>query len=132
MTVIVAAAVVFRGDRVLLTRRRQGTHLAGYWEFPGGKLEPGEPPERTVVRECAEECGIDVQVRGILEVTFHRYPTKDVLLLFYDCVCEAGEVQHLEVDDHAWVGADQLDGYALPPADAPVARKIKRRFGCAP
>lgn len=132
MTVIVAAGVVLRGKQVLLTRRRQGAHLAGYWEFPGGKLEPGEPPERAVVRECAEECGIEVQVRGILEVAFHRYPEKDVLLLFYECTCEVGEVRHLEVEDHAWVGLEELGDYALPPADAPVVRRLKRRFGCAP
>lgn len=126
---IVAAAVVFRDGRVLLTRRRRDAgHLAGYWEFPGGKLEPGEPPERAVVRECREECGVEVGVVDILDVTFHAYPGKDVLLLFYECRLERGEVKHLGVADHAWVGPAELDGFALPPADEPVARKIRSRL----
>lgn len=123
--VLVAAAAVRRGGQVLLTRRGKGTHLAGYWELPGGKLEPGEDPERCVVRECREECAIEVRVRDILDVTFHRYPEKDVLLLFYDCELVSGEVEHLGVVDHAWVGPDALDDYPLPPADEKVARKLR-------
>jgi len=83
--VVVAAAVVIQEGRVLLTRRAEGQHLAGMWEFPGGKLEEGESPEAAVVRECREECGIEVEVADILDVTHHRYPGKDVLLLFYRC-----------------------------------------------
>ncbi len=74
--VVVAAAVVIREGRVLLTRRAEGQHLAGLWEFPGGKLEDGESPEEALVRECREECGIEVAVSEILEVTHHRYPQK--------------------------------------------------------
>ena len=83
MTVVVAAAVVIQNGRVLLTRRADGQHLAGMWEFPGGKLEDGESPEEALVRECREECGIEVEVGEILDVTHHRYPAKAVLLLFY-------------------------------------------------
>ncbi|MFW5924627.1 MAG: 8-oxo-dGTP diphosphatase MutT [Myxococcota bacterium] len=132
MTVLVSAAVVVRDGRVLLTRRAEGAHLAGYWELPGGKMEPGEAPEDCVVRECREECAIVVRVRDILDVTFHRYPEKDVLLLFYDCVLEAGEVQHIGVADHAWVAPDELDAYALPPADERIVDKIRRRLRSGP
>lgn len=124
MTTIVAAAVLIDDGRVLLTRRGVGTHLAGMWEFPGGKLEPGESPEAAVVRECREECGIEVEVVDILDVTHHRYPEKDVLLLFYRCVLRAGDVQHLQVVDHAWVKPRELAAYALPPADARVVERI--------
>ena len=75
---IVAAAVVIADGRVLLTRRAEGQHLAGLWEFPGGKLEAGESPEEAVVRECREECGIDVSVERILDVTHNRYTEKEV------------------------------------------------------
>jgi 8-oxo-dGTP diphosphatase len=110
---------------VLLTRRADGQHLAGMWEFPGGKLEDGEPPEAAVVRECREECGIEVEVTGILDVTHHRYPEKEVLLLFYRCELRAGEVQHLQVADHAWVAPSELDDYPLPPADERIVERIK-------
>ena len=123
--IVVAAAVVVREGRVLLTRRRDDQHLPGLWEFPGGKLEDGESPEATVVRECREEIGIDVEVARILEVTHHRYPEKDVLLLFYRCSLTGGEVQHLEVADHAWVCPSDLGDYALPPADEPVVAAIR-------
>jgi 8-oxo-dGTP diphosphatase len=128
--VIVAAAVLFRGGRVLLTRRVQGAHLAGYWEFPGGKVEAGEDPRAALIRECREECGIEVEVVDILDVTFHRYEDKDVLLLFYDCrVDAAAAVEHLGVADHVWCAPAELGDYPLPPPDDAVVAKIIRLAG---
>lgn len=127
MTTLVAAAVVVREGKVLLTRRMKGAHLADLWEFPGGKLEPGESPEAAVVRECREECDVEVRVIDILDVTFHRYGTKDVLLLFYDCELVSGEVKHLGVADHVWVRPDELHRYELPPADVNVVTKLVAR-----
>lgn len=125
-TVVVAAAVVRREGRILLTKRLDRGHLAGFWEFPGGKLEEGESPEAALVRECREECGIEVDVLDILDVTFHRYPSKDVLLLFYDCRLAFGEVMHLEVAAHEWVLPAELDDYELPPPDAKLIAKLKK------
>lgn len=125
MTTVVVAAVVVRDGRVLLTRRLEGQHLAGLWEFPGGKLEGGESPQEALVRECREECGIEVEVGEIVDVTYHRYPEKDVLLLFYRCELRAGEVRHLQVADHAWVAPSELDDYPLPPADERVIARIR-------
>ena len=123
--IVVAAAVVVREGRVLLTLRKEGAHLAGLWEFPGGKVERGESPEAAVVRECLEECGIEVGVDGILEVTHHRYPDKEVLLLFYRCSLLSGEIEHREVADHAWVTPAALGDYPLPAADERVVRAIQ-------
>ena len=125
MPTIVAAAVVIESRRVLLTQRAEGQHLAGLWEFPGGKLESGESPEEALVRECLEECGIEIEVAEILDVTFHRYPEKDVLLLFYRCSLISGEVRHLQVAAHAWVDPKELDRYDLPPADVRVIARIQ-------
>ena len=129
MTVLVAAGVIRRdeGPEVLLTRRMKGAHLAGKWEFPGGKVEPDEDPRDAVVRECREECAIEVEVEDILDVPFHAYPEKSVLLLFYACRLRRGAVRHLGVADHAWVHPDALDGYDLPPADEPVVAKLRAR-----
>src|SRR5262245_63750584 len=82
-TLLVAAAVLIEHGRVLLTQRKAGTHLAGAWEFPGGKVKSGEDPKDALVRELTEELGIDTAVHEILEVTFHRYLERAVLLLFY-------------------------------------------------
>jgi 8-oxo-dGTP diphosphatase len=124
--IVVAAAVVIEQGKVLLTRRHEGSHLAGLWEFPGGKLEDGESPEEALVRECREECGIEVSVGEVLDVTHHRYPEKDVLLLFYRCELRAGEVRHLQVADHAWVEPSDLGRYRLPPADHRVVERVRR------
>ncbi|MFK7991206.1 MAG: (deoxy)nucleoside triphosphate pyrophosphohydrolase [Sandaracinaceae bacterium] len=122
---MVAAAVLRAGlgQDVLLTRRMKGAHLAGMWEFPGGKVEEGEDPRQTVVRECEEEIGLTVEVLDILDVAYHRYAEKDVLLLFYDCRGE-GEVQHLGVADHAWVQIGSLGDYPLPPPDQRLVDKL--------
>ncbi|MCS6798014.1 MAG: (deoxy)nucleoside triphosphate pyrophosphohydrolase [Myxococcota bacterium] len=125
--VVVAAAVVERDGRLLLTRRREGSHLSGYWEFPGGKLEQGESPAEAVMRECLEECGLRVRPRRLLDVVFHRYPERDVLLLFYECQWLAGRVRHLGVAAHAWVRPDELSRFPLPPADEPIVRRLQRR-----
>ncbi|MFW2390562.1 MAG: 8-oxo-dGTP diphosphatase MutT [Polyangiales bacterium] len=125
MPIVVAAAVIIRDGRVLLTRRAKGQHLAGMWEFPGGKLEEGEAPEDALVRECLEECGIEVEVAEILDVTHHSYPEKDVLLLFYLCELRAGEVRNIEIADHAWVTPEEIDDYSLPPADERVVERIQ-------
>lgn len=126
-TVVVVAAVVQREGSVLLTKRLQGAHLEGFWEFPGGKLEDGESPEQALARECREECGIEIAVQDILDVAFHRYPTKDVLLLFYDCRLVAGEVQDLGVAAHVWTTPAGLDAYELPPPDARLVAKLQGR-----
>ncbi|HJL20145.1 MAG TPA: (deoxy)nucleoside triphosphate pyrophosphohydrolase [Sandaracinaceae bacterium LLY-WYZ-13_1] len=127
MTILVAAAVVRDGpgEPVLLTRRPEGTHLAGYWELPGGKVEPGEDPEHAVVRECREELGVELEVRDILEVVWHAYRDKAVLLLFYDCRWIGGTLEHLGVADHAWVEPGVLGTYELPPPDARLVAKLR-------
>jgi 8-oxo-dGTP diphosphatase len=125
--VLVAAAVVFDGGRVLLTQRMKGAHLSGLWEFPGGKLEPGEAPEDAVVRECREECGIELRVVDIFDVSFHAYPEREVLVLFYECELVSGEVQPLGVADHVWCAPADIDAYELPAADVRVVQKIKAR-----
>lgn len=124
-TVIVAAGVAIERGRVLLTQRPGGTHLAGSWEFPGGKLEAGESPEEALARELFEELGVRCEVGAVLDVTYWRYPNKDVLLLFYRVKIVAGEIAHLGVADHAWATAETLDGYAFPPADVRVLGRIR-------
>ena len=125
---IVVAAAVIRvgpGADVLLTRRLKGAHLEGLWEFPGGKVEDGEDPTNAVVRECREEIALDLAVIDVLDVAWHRYESKDVLLLFYDCRVVGGELAHLGVADSAWVAPADLDDYELPPPDQRLVHKLQ-------
>src|SRR5215471_15734750 len=107
-TVIVAAGIVIEGGRVLLTQRKKGAHLAGMWEFPGGKVEPGEDPKEALRRELVEELGIDVTVGDIVDVTFHRYDEaeKAVLLLFYEARRAPGSAEPTARDVAAFAWED--------------------------
>jgi 8-oxo-dGTP diphosphatase len=126
----VAAAVIIERDRVLLTQRKPGTHLAGLWEFPGGKIEPGEDPRDALVRELREEVGVDVRVGAIFEVTFHRYDANSVLLLFFEATRPPGspEPRALDVADVRWAALDELSEEAFPPADLAVLTKVRARL----
>jgi len=131
-TVVVAAAVIIERSRVLLTQRKAGTHLAGAWEFPGGKVEPGEDPREALRRELAEELGIDATAGEIVDVTFHRYQDagKAVLLLFFEATRDAGspEPRALDVAAYYWAAASELDPAHFPPADVAVLKKVHARL----
>ena len=128
-TDIVAAGVVIENGKVLLSRRKQGTHLAGRWEFPGGKAEPGEDPRTALRRELEEELGIHTTVGDVAEVIFHRYDEADkaVLLLFYYATREPGspEPQALDVAELRWADAAGLDPAEFPPADVAILAKVR-------
>ena len=132
-TVLVAAAVVIREGRVLLSQRKGGSHLAGAWEFPGGKVEAGEDPRAALARELQEELGVIAKVGDIVEVTFHRYEEaeKVVLLLFYEATLAPGspEPRAVDVADVTWADAAFLDPAKFPPADLDVLRKVRARLG---
>ena len=132
-TVLVAAAVLLERGRVLLTQRKTGTHLAGSWEFPGGKVEPGEDPREALRRELREELGIEARVGEIVDVTFHRYEEaeKAVLLLFFEAAREAGspEPQAVDVAAFRWARGEELRVEEFPPADVAVMEKVKKALG---
>jgi 8-oxo-dGTP diphosphatase len=123
-TVLVAAGVLEREGRILAARRKRGSHLEGHWEFPGGQIEPDESPEHCLVRELAEEIGVRVRPRGILEVVFHQYPEKSVLLLFYRCDLLEGEPRAIECDEVRWVPLVELAALDWAPADVPFVKKL--------
>jgi len=128
--ITVAAAVVFRAGRVLLTQRKSGSHLAGAWELPGGKVELDEDPRDTVVRELREEIGVELAVTDILDVTFHRYPEKSVLLLFYEATLSPGSPEPTAIDVAAirWARAEELHDESFPPADVAILNKVRARL----
>jgi 8-oxo-dGTP diphosphatase len=128
--VIVVAGVLVEGARVLLSQRKSGTHLAGAWEFPGGKVEPGEDPRDALARELREELGIEVEVGDPVEITLHRYETKSVLLLFFAATRRAGSPEPSAIDVAAvrWASVDELRDEEFPPADVAVLAKVRARL----
>ena len=122
----VVAALIVRGGRLLIARRPEGRHMAGRWEFPGGKLEKGESPEDAVEREIREELGLDVRAGRIYQAIAYSYPEKDVLLLFYAAVVVSGEPRPIEEAEIRWVTVEELDGYAFAPVDEMLVQRLKR------
>jgi mutator protein MutT len=122
----VAAALVFREGKLLITQRQADAHLGGLWEFPGGKREPDETFEACLMRELREELGIEVAVGELVESLTHAYPEKTVHLKFYRCRWEKHEPQPLGCDAFKWVSAANLKDYAFPAADARLLGKLEQ------
>jgi 8-oxo-dGTP diphosphatase len=122
LVLVAAAALIDADGRVLITRRPEGKPMAGLWEFPGGKVEPGETPEATLVRELKEELDIDTSASCLAPLTFasHGYPDFHLLMPLYVCRKWQGIVRPTEGQQTKWVRARDLRNYAMPPADLPL------------
>lgn len=119
---VVACALVDSDGRVLIAQRPEGKSLAGLWEFPGGKMESGETPEETLVRELREELGIETKPACLAPLTFasHSYDGFHLLMPLYVCRRFEGIPQPLEAQALKWVKPNKLRDYPMPPADAPL------------
>lgn len=122
LLLVVACALVDADGRVLIAQRPEGKQLAGMWEFPGGKVEPGETPEECLVRELHEELGIETKTACLAPLTFasHAYEDFHLLMPLYVCRRWDGQVMPREGQELAWVRANKLRDYPMPPADIPL------------
>lgn len=124
---VVAAALVDPDNRVLISKRPEGKNLGGLWEFPGGKIDPGERPENALARELHEELGITVPTKCFAPLTFasHAYDDFHLLMPLYVCRNWEGTPTPMEGQEIAWVRANRLTDYAMPPADAPLIPMLR-------
>ncbi|SFK50166.1 (deoxy)nucleoside triphosphate pyrophosphohydrolase [Methylocapsa palsarum] len=122
LLLVVAAALIDADGRVLIARRPEGKQLAGLWEFPGGKVAPGERPEAALIRELSEELGIEVEEPCLAPLTFasYAYPDFHLLMPLYICRRWKGFVTAREHQALKWVFARDMRAYPMPPADAPL------------
>jgi mutator protein MutT len=125
----VAAGLIVQEGRYLIARRKPGVHLAGYWEFPGGKREPGESFEDCLRRELFEELSIHVDVPVAYRIIRHEYSDKTVELHFYRCSIEQGEAAPLDCSEIRWVSPKELSHFTFPPADQPIIEALQREAG---
>jgi 8-oxo-dGTP diphosphatase len=127
MLLVVAVALVDTDGRVLLAQRPPGKSLAGLWEFPGGKVDPGETPEAALIRELREELGVDTQESCLAPFTFasHRYERFHLLMPLYLCRRWQGTPQPREGQVLAWVAPARLRDYPMPPADKPLVAMLQ-------
>ena len=129
---LVVAGIVVRDGRVMLCQRRPEVHNGLKWEFPGGKLEPGEAPEAALARELREELDIEAAVGPVCDVVLHRYPDRDVLLLFYPCRIRGGTPRTVDCNAVAWASPEGLPGYDLAAADRAFVDRGRWRDLCFP
>ena len=124
MPLLVTAAVIFDGGKVLITRRPDDARHPGFWEFPGGKVDPGESPEEALRREIREELDAEVRVVGIYDVVFHRYDWGPVLILAYECQLLTDTLRDLGVAEHRWIHPREMVNFAILPADQPIINRL--------
>jgi mutator protein MutT len=121
----VAAGLVFRDGKLLITQRPAGGHLAGLWEFPGGKREAGESFPECLRRELREELGAEVEVGALIEELTHDYPARSVHLRFYRCRWLRHEPQAIHCQALAWITLDEIGQYEFPAADARLLSRLR-------
>jgi 8-oxo-dGTP diphosphatase len=128
LVVVAAAALIDVEGRVLLAQRPAGKTMAGLWEFPGGKIDPGETPEAALIRELAEELGVDVRMRDLAPLTFasHSYPDFHLLMPLYVCREWLGAPVPREGQRLAWVRPQDFADYPMPPADRPLVMGLRQ------
>lgn len=122
----VAAGLVQQEGRYLIARRGPGVHLAGFWEFPGGKREVDETLEACLRRELSEELGIQIDVPIPFQVVRHEYAEKIVELHFFHCRIEAGQATAIDCAEIRWVWPHELGDFEFPPADRPIIEALRR------
>ena len=122
LVLVAACALIDADGRVLIAQRPEGKPMAGLWEFPGGKIEDGERPEDALIRELSEELGIVVREACLAPLTFasHAYPDFHLLMPLYVCRRWEGQMAPREGQTLAWVRANKLRDYPMPPADIPL------------
>lgn len=118
----VAAAVILFDDKVFAARRKPGIHLAGYWEFPGGKVENGETPEQCLFRELQEELCVRTKVGKYIGESLYDYGTKVVRLIAYHVEHIEGDFQLIDHDELCWLGVEELESVEWAPADIPLLK----------
>lgn len=120
----VTAAIIQRDGQILAARRKQGCHMAGFWEFPGGKIEPGESPEECLQRELKEELNINFKIGPFFEESYYDYGTKQIRLLSYFVDYIDGTLTLEAHDQTKWLQPHQLHSLQWAPADIPIVEKL--------
>ena len=122
----VVAAIIKEKDQILIAQRHSKDPLAGKWEFPGGKLEPGETPEECLVREIREELQVELEIASFYDDNIYRYNDNAIHLLFYWAEILGGEVTPIVHDDVKWTTIKELTNFDFAPADIPIVKRLER------
>ncbi|MBG6131642.1 8-oxo-dGTP diphosphatase [Aquimarina sp. EL_43] len=122
----VVCGIIHKDHKVFIARKKQGKALAGYWEFPGGKIELGEDPEDALARELREELGMIVLVQKFVGYNTHVYPNVTIKLLAFNCVFKEASLTLIDHDKYKWVNPEELINFKMAPADVPLIKLITK------
>jgi 8-oxo-dGTP diphosphatase len=122
----VVAAIIKDKDKILIAQRNSKDHLAGKWEFPGGKIKPGETPEECLVREIREELRIDVEIGSFYDDNIYGSKDQAIHLLFYRAEIINGKVTAIVHDNVKWITIKELARFDFAPADIPIVKRLER------
>lgn len=132
-SVVDVTAAIFISDlKIMAAKRSSGKHLAGHWEFPGGKIEPGEPPEQCLKRELKEEFTIESEIGEFVAESIFDYGEKRIRLLAYKVKHISGEFQLIDHDEIRWLPIEELDSLKWAPADLPIIEALKQQAKAQP
>jgi 8-oxo-dGTP diphosphatase len=120
----VTAAIIRKQNKTLIARRSSNKHLGGYWELPGGKIEKGETPEESLVREIKEELGVSINVIDFFMANSHHYPNKSILLKAYFCDIISGAFELTDHDKIEWIEKSEFKNFKFAPADIPIINSL--------
>jgi len=120
----VVCGIIYKEDKIFIARKREGKDLAGFWEFPGGKIEKNESPEEALERELNEELGMTVSVQGYLGSNLHQYSSRKIKLIAYNCLFIDATLNLIDHDECKWVMPSDLINYQIAPADIPLINLI--------
>lgn len=121
----VVCGIIWKKNTVFIARRKLGKHLAGYWEFPGGKVELNETHEESLLRELNEELGMSVEIGMHYMTVLHNYESFRIELISYECIFQKANFIMSDHDNFEWVDTSEIDKWKLAPADLPIANKLR-------
>jgi mutator protein MutT len=123
---VAAAVIVDQSDKIVIAKRPKHSDMELLWEFPGGKLEEGETPEKALVRELKEELNINAECDELMHQETYQYPTKKVTLHFIKVTKYSGKIEALEHEEIRWISVNEIDDYDFPPADDHFLEILKK------
>jgi 8-oxo-dGTP diphosphatase len=124
----VVAAIIEKKSLILITRRKNGKHLEGFWEFPGGKMEKGETPVQCLKRELQEELSIEIEMKIFIGESIHTYSKQTIKLICFTAEIVRGEIQLQDHDKYEWIRLEDISFYKMAPADLPIIELYKKQL----
>jgi 8-oxo-dGTP diphosphatase len=121
---VVCAAIIHKDNKVLIAQRKEGDTHALLWEFPGGKVEEGESPEESIVREINEELDINISADNVFDVVHHKYEKRNIILIVYNCTYLSGDPKAIECNDFKWIDIKEMNKFKFVAADNNIVNKL--------